>query len=101
MFSALTTAPVSRKSAICSATCRATFSCASIVEAPRCGVATTCGMPNSTQSLRRLLLEDVERGARHLPRLDRRLQVGLDHQRAAGAVDDAHAALHLRERRAR
>ena len=50
--------------------------------------------------VRRLLLEHIEGGARHVPRLDRRLQVGLDHQRAASAVDDPHAGLHLRERRA-
>ena len=47
MLSALTTAPVSRKSAICSAICSATFSCASVVAAPRCGVATTLSRPNS------------------------------------------------------
>ena len=49
-FSAFTTVPEMRKSASCSATCSATFSCASVVEAPRWGVATTCSMPNSTLS---------------------------------------------------
>ena len=48
MLSALVTAPCSRKSDICSATCSATFSCASVDEAPRCGVVTTCGWLNST-----------------------------------------------------
>ena len=43
---AFVTAPLIRKSAICSATCRATFSCASSVLAPRCGVAMTLSMPN-------------------------------------------------------
>ena len=46
MFRALLTEPVLRKSDICSAICNATFSCASIVEAPRCGVAMTPGAPN-------------------------------------------------------
>ena len=46
MFSALTTAPVSNRSAICSATWIATFSWASVVEAPRWGVTTTPSMPN-------------------------------------------------------
>ena len=40
-LSALTMAPSSRKSEICSAICMATFSCASRVDAPRCGVQIT------------------------------------------------------------
>ena len=47
MLIAFATAPVSRKSLICSATCSATFSCASAVAAPRCGVQTTLSRPNS------------------------------------------------------
>src|SRR5580693_3460338 len=51
MLMALATAPVSRKSLICSATCRATFSCASIVAAPRWGVQTTFSSVNSGEEM--------------------------------------------------
>ena len=51
MLIALEIAPVSRKSLICSATCRATFSCASVVAAPRCGVQTTLSRPNRGESV--------------------------------------------------
>ncbi len=51
MLIALVTAPVSRKSLICSATCSATFSCASAVAAPRCGVHTTFSSANSGLSV--------------------------------------------------
>src|SRR5262245_49483228 len=44
-------APLSRSSDICSAICNATFSCASVVAAPRCGVHTTLGWPNSGLSV--------------------------------------------------
>ena len=40
-LSALVMAPSRRKSEICSAICMATFSCASRVDAPRCGVQIT------------------------------------------------------------
>jgi len=48
----------------------------------------------------RLLGENVERGAGDVARLERRLQVGLDHQPAAGAIDDEHAFFHLGDRAA-
>ena len=51
MLIAFATAPVSRKSLICSATCSATFSCASAVAAPRCGVQTTFSSANSGLSV--------------------------------------------------
>ena len=44
-----------------------------------------------------LLREHVEGGAGDLARLEGGHHVGLDHQLAAGAVDDAHAVLHLLE----
>src|SRR3984957_6968858 len=50
-FTALVRAPRTRYSAICSAICSATFSCASVVEAPRCGVQTTFGSLNSGLSV--------------------------------------------------
>ena len=51
MLSALVTPPLTRKSAICSATCSATLTCASLVDAPRCGVQMKFGVPNSGLSL--------------------------------------------------
>ena len=51
MLIALDTAPVSRKSLIWSATCNATFSCASAVAAPRWGVQTTFSNPNNGLSV--------------------------------------------------
>ena len=45
----------------------------------------------------RLLGEDVEAGPAHLARLERLLERGQVDQLAAGAVDDAHTVLHLRE----
>jgi hypothetical protein len=68
-----------------------------VVEAPRCGVQTTFSRPNSG-FLGRFDLEHVETGAGHLAGLQRRDQRLLDDQAAAGAVDDAHAGLHLGDR---
>jgi hypothetical protein len=51
MLSALVTPPDTRKSAICSATWMATLTCASVVDAPRCGVDTKLGVPNSGDAL--------------------------------------------------
>ena len=51
MLSALVTPPDTRKSAICSATWIATLTCASLVDAPRCGVEMKFGVPNSGDSL--------------------------------------------------
>ena len=47
MFTALRTVPFLRKSIIWSATATATFVCASRVDAPRCGVATTLSSSKS------------------------------------------------------
>ena len=47
---------------------------------------------------RRLDLEHVDAGARHLAALQRFDQVGLDDQAAARAIDDAHAVLHRGDR---
>ncbi len=51
MLSALVTPPETRKSASCSATWIATLTCASVVDAPRCGVEMKFGVPNSGLSL--------------------------------------------------
>ena len=95
MLRALTTAPEMRKSAICSAICRATFSCASVVAAPRCGVAMRFSLPNSGLSLAGSVDEHVERRAGDMAGIERCLQIRLDDEAAAGAVDDADARLHL------
>ena len=60
MLIAFATAPVSRKSLICSAICSATFSCASAVAAPRCGVQTTLSRPNNGDVGGRFGLEHIE-----------------------------------------
>src|SRR5918993_540791 len=51
MLIALVTPPSSRKSLICSATCIATLTCASLVDAPRCGVEMKFGVPNSGEAV--------------------------------------------------
>ena len=51
MLSALVTPPVIRKSDICSATWIATLTCASLVDAPRCGVEMKFGVPNNGDAL--------------------------------------------------
>ncbi len=75
-----------------------TLSCASAVEAPRCGVSTTFGRSrNGKSGGRRLLLVNVQRGAAHLAALQRLEQRRFVHQPAARAIDDAHALLRFRE----
>ena len=91
MLIALATAPVSRKSLICSATCSATFSCASAVAAPRCGVQTTLSNVNSGDFGGRFDFEHIQRGAGDVTGVDCVGQRGLVDQAAAGAVDDADA----------
>jgi hypothetical protein len=49
--------------------------------------------------IRRLLDEDVDAGAGDLAGLDRLGEVFLDDETTAGAIDDAHALLHLGNRR--
>ena len=60
---------------------------------------TTFGEAEERARLRRLGDEDVDAGAGDLARLERRREILLDHQTAAGAVDDADAVLHLGDRR--
>ena len=69
-----------------------------MVAAPRCGVHTTLGWPNSGLRGRRLLGEHVEGGAGDLAGIERRAQGRFVDQPAARAIDDAHALLHRRER---
>ena len=73
------------------ATAMPAFSCASSVEAPRCGVTTTLSSSNSGRVGARLLGEDVEAGAGDPALLERGVQRVLVDDAAAGGVDDAHA----------
>ena len=71
---------------------RATESCASTVEAPRCGVSDDVGqLQQRMVGRRRLLHEDVEGGAGEMARSERLGQRLLVDDAAAGAVDDARA----------
>ena len=75
----------------CSATTTPARSCASWVDAPRCGVTTTFAIPSTRAGRVRLLREHVERGAGDLPAprpSHQRVEVD---QLAAGGVDDPHA----------
>ena len=84
----------SRTSMICSATSSATATCASAVEAPRCGVSSVFGASSSGEPGRRLGLEHVDRGAGD-PAVAQGLgDVGLVEDAAAGDVEQQHAGLH-------
>ncbi len=48
-------------------------------------------VPERMPGRQRFFAEDVEGGARELPVVERRQQVGLDHQLAAPAIDDIGA----------
>ena len=63
-FTASGTGRPASASRICSATSIETRFCASAVDAPRCGVRSAFGSAKSGEFLRRLLLEDVDPGAR-------------------------------------
>ena len=60
---------------------------------------TTLRQAEQRAVLGRLGDEDVDAGAGDLAGLERRGEILLDDQAAAGAVDDAHAVLHLGDRR--
>ena len=53
---------------------RATFSCASLVAAPRCGVHTTFSMPENA-FLGRLAFKHIQRGTGHMARIQRGLRL--------------------------
>ena len=88
MFTAVRTTSPSSAAATCSAMTTPARSCASVVEPARCGVTTTCGQLQQRPGVR-LLLEDVERCAGHLPRADRLGERGLVDEPASGCVHDA------------
>ena len=97
MLTAFVTRPPSSAAATCSATITPARSCASSVEAARCGVTTMFGACEQRARVR-LLREDVDRGAGEPARLERLDQRLLVDELAAGGVDQARAVLHLRER---
>ena len=80
------------------ATAMPAFSCASSVEAPRCGVTTTDSCSKSGRLGGRLGGEDVDAGAGDAALGDGARQGGLVDDAAAGGVDDAHRGLDLGER---
>ncbi len=100
-FTAFTIAPRVKKSDICSAICTATFSCASAVEAPRCGVQTTFSRRTAGSRVAGSVSNTSSAAPATWPLVQRLGQRRLVHQPAAGAVDDAHALLVLRQRLAR
>ena len=99
MFTADVTTPPVSAAATCSATTTPARSWASSVDAPRCGVTTTPGRPNSGLSV------VGSTGNTSMPAPPRcpdcraaTSASGVDHV-AAGGVDEAGARLHRRERR--
>ena len=84
-------------STTCSAICSPALSCASFVLAPRCGVTTTVGRLEERRVRRRLVGEDVERGAADAAVADRLGERLLVDDPAAGGVHDAYPGLGPRE----
>ena len=72
MFTAFETTPPVSAATTCSATCTPARSCASVVEAPRCGVTITLGHAEQRVLGDRLLAEDVEAAPATLPERARR-----------------------------
>ena len=101
MLRALATAPVRRKSAICSATWRATFSWVSVGGGAQVRGDDDVGQVEQGAVGGGLLGEHVEGGAGHAAVLESLGQGVLVHEAAAGAVDDAHAGLEALDRLAR
>ena len=98
MFTALMATPDLRYSTTCSAIRTPTISCASSVEPPMCGVASTASEPNSGQPGGGGSVENTSNAApATLPECERLLERGFVHQFAARAVHDAHAGLHAGE----
>ena len=93
MFTAWRIAPVVRKSTSSSTPSTATWVWASSVLAPRCGVQTTPGMPNSGLSVQGSVSKHVERDAGDLAGFQSFDQRRFVVDAAAGAVDQPHAGL--------
>ncbi len=94
MLTALRMTPPLRTSAICSAISTPTASCASAVEAPRCGVRTTLGSLRSSLSAARGSSSYTSSpAAADLAGLEGGQQRRLLDDAAPGAVEDAHPLL--------
>ena len=93
----VTTSPASA-ARTCSAVITPARSCASSVEAARCGVTTTSSRSKRGCSVMGSFGEDVERGAADLARLERPAEGVEVDELAARAVDDQDAVSHLRQR---
>ena len=75
-----------------------TFSCASAVEAPRCGVNTHFLRRKQREIRRRRLgFVNVQRDAGEVAGIEQRLGGRFIDQSAAGAVDDQRAGIHQGE----
>ena len=88
---ALEIAPVSRKSLICSAICSATFSCASAVAAPRCGVQIDVIEREQWRIDGWLGLEHIQCRAGDVTGFDGVGESRFIQQTAPRAIDDPHA----------
>ena len=97
MLTAFVTRPPSSAATTCSATITPARSCASSVEAARCGVTTTFGARSSGPSYGSCD-EDVDRRAGDLARLERGDERRFVDELAARSVDDPDAVAHLRDR---
>ena len=97
MLTAFVTMPPSSAATTCSATITPARSCASSVDAARCGVTTTWSSSSSGPEYGSAG-EDVERRAGELARADRLGQRVLVDERAARGVDEPRAVPHQRDR---
>ena len=95
MLTAFVTSPPSSAAATCSATITPARSCASAVEAARCGVTTTFGELEQRPGVR-LGAEDVERGAGDLAAAERLDERVLVEELAARGVHDPDARRRMR-----
>ena len=98
MLTALVTTPPVSAATTCSAVTMPARSWASAVEAPRCGVTTTSSRPKSGCSVIGSLGKTSSAAPPTLPESSAGLERVEVDQLAAGAVDDPHAVLHLRDR---
>ena len=99
MLTALVTTPPVSAAITCSAVTTPARSCASAVEAPRCGVTTTSSRSKSGCSVNGSAGKTSSAAPAELARLEpgqHRVEVD---QLAAGAVDQPRAVLHRRDRR--
>ena len=96
MLTALRIVPSSNAARTDCAISMPTLSCASAVDAPRCGVRTRFGAERKRRIVRqRFLLENIERRGGNMSILQRAWPSDLVDQSATRAIDDADAAFHF------